>query len=63
MDDVVEVYHEGFAKSIQNYSRILQLFQETKQQVAVRGHQGNTALLPARQTTTSNLRPHLSRAG
>lgn len=35
MDDVVEVYHEGFAKSIQNYSRILQLFQETKQQVAI----------------------------
>ena len=63
MDDVVEVYHEGFAKSIQNYSRILQLFQETKQQVAAGRDQGNSTMLPARQTTTSNLRPHLSRPG
>ncbi|GAX74536.1 hypothetical protein CEUSTIGMA_g1985.t1 [Chlamydomonas eustigma] len=33
VDDVVEAYHNGFAKSIQNYSLILQLFQESKQQV------------------------------
>ena len=29
VDVVVEGYHQGFAKSIQNYSQILQLFAET----------------------------------
>ena len=33
VDGVVEGYHSGFARSIQNYSLILQLFQESKQQV------------------------------
>ena len=33
VDGVVEGYHSGFARSIQNYSLILQLFQEAKQQV------------------------------
>lgn len=33
VDVVVEGYHQGFAKSIQNYSQILQLFAETKEQV------------------------------
>eukprot|EP00798_Chlamydomonas_sp_ICE-L_P015993 gene15993-22127_t len=33
VDLIVESYHNGFARSIQNYSRILQLFQDSKQQV------------------------------
>ncbi|KXZ42768.1 hypothetical protein GPECTOR_119g399 [Gonium pectorale] len=33
LDAVVEGYHAGFARSIQNYSQILQLFEESKQQV------------------------------
>lgn len=33
VDMVVENYHPGFARSIQNYSQILQLFQDSKEQV------------------------------
>lgn len=33
VDMVVEGYHPGFARSIQNYSQILQLFQDSREQV------------------------------
>ena len=33
VDDVVECYHNGFAKAIHNYSQILQLFSDSKAQV------------------------------
>lgn len=33
VDMVVEGYHVGFARSIQNYSQILALFQDARQQV------------------------------
>ncbi len=33
VDQVVQGYHSGFARSIQNYSQILQLFTEAKEQV------------------------------
>lgn len=34
LDMVVEGYHTGFARSIQNYSQILQLFEDSRQQVS-----------------------------
>eukprot|EP00878_Enallax_costatus_P035229 GHUV01039237.1.p1 GENE.GHUV01039237.1~~GHUV01039237.1.p1 ORF type:complete len:191 (+),score=32.53 GHUV01039237.1:1293-1865(+) len=33
VDNMVQGYHSGFARSIQNYSRILQLFGDAKEQV------------------------------
>ncbi|BDA48578.1 probable exocyst complex component 4 at N-terminal half [Coccomyxa sp. Obi] len=33
VDDVVQAYHNGFNKAIHNYSRILHLFSESKEQV------------------------------
>ena len=33
VDDVVECYHNGFAKAIHNYSQILQLFSDSKAHV------------------------------
>jgi hypothetical protein len=33
VDQVVQGYHSGFARSIQNYSQILHLFTEAKEQV------------------------------
>ena len=33
VDDVVQSYHNGFNKAIHNYSRILRLFSESKDQV------------------------------
>lgn len=33
VDQMVQGYHSGFAKSIQNYSQILQLFGDAKEQV------------------------------
>jgi hypothetical protein len=33
VDRMVQGYHGGFVKSIQNYSQILQLFTEAKEQV------------------------------
>lgn len=35
MDDVVQSYHNGFNKAIHNYSRILRLFSESKDQVCL----------------------------
>ena len=35
MDDVVQSYHNGFNKAIHNYSRILRLFSESKDQVSL----------------------------
>jgi hypothetical protein len=35
VDQMVQGYHSGFAKSIQNYSQILQLFGDAKEQVMV----------------------------
>jgi hypothetical protein len=35
VDQMVQGYHSGFAKSIQNYSQILQLFGDAKEQVIV----------------------------
>jgi hypothetical protein len=32
LDSVVEAYHTGFARAIQNYSAILALFTESKEQ-------------------------------
>lgn len=37
VEALVQGYHSGFAKSIQNYSQILQLFGEAKDQVGLRG--------------------------
>ena len=33
IDNVVDVYHNGFNLAIQNYSKILQLFSESREQV------------------------------
>ena len=33
VDDVVECFHNGFAKAIHNYSQILQLFSDSRTQV------------------------------
>ena len=33
VDDVVECYHNGFAKAIHNYSQILQLFSDSRAHV------------------------------
>jgi hypothetical protein len=33
VDEVVQSYHNGFNKAIHNYSRILHLFSESKEQV------------------------------
>ena len=33
VDEVVDCYHNGFAKAIHNYSEILDLFSEAKLQV------------------------------
>lgn len=38
VDDVVAGYHAGFSASIQNYSRILRLFEESRQLVTAVGH-------------------------
>lgn len=38
LDAVVEGYHTGFARSIQNYSQILALFAESKEQVDAMKH-------------------------
>ena len=35
VDDVVQSYHNGFNKAIHNYSRILRLFSESKDQVGL----------------------------
>ena len=35
VDDVVQSYHNGFNKAIHNYSRILRLFSESKDQVSL----------------------------
>ena len=35
MDDVVQSYHNGFNKAIHNYSRILRLFSESKDQASL----------------------------
>lgn len=34
VDDVVQSYHNGFNKAIHNYSRILRLFSESKDQAS-----------------------------
>jgi len=35
IDNVVDVYHNGFNLAIQNYSKILQLFSESREQVGL----------------------------
>ena len=35
VDDVVQSYHNGFNKAIHNYSRILRLFSESKDQASL----------------------------
>ena len=35
VDEVVQSYHNGFNKAIHNYSRILRLFSESKDQVSL----------------------------
>ncbi len=46
---VVEGYHKGFTRSIQNYSQILALFQDARQQVRACSADGAHAgsILPA----------------
>ena len=54
LDSVVEAYHNGFARAIQNYSAILALFAESKEQVRCLDL-GKPALLctPVRPSSTS----------
>jgi hypothetical protein len=48
VDGMVQGYHSGFARSIQNYSQILNLFGEAKDQVGSSGtHSSNTYVQPA----------------
>ncbi|KAJ7970487.1 exocyst complex component SEC8 [Quillaja saponaria] len=35
MDEVVQAYHSGFNRAIQNYSQILRLFSESTESIAV----------------------------
>jgi hypothetical protein len=67
VDTVVQGYHSGFARSIQNYSQILHLFTEAKEQVgrwgagaaaALAGWQLRAACAPAARPSPPCLLPH-----
>lgn len=47
VDEVVQAYHNGFNKAIHNYSRILHLFSDSKEQVLFGQGSSRTSIIAA----------------